>query len=247
MPAVRQVLRLLVRVAALALVMFLAAEPVLAQEKDKETDEVKARAKRQREGAGLRGGVWLVPDREVQGAQGSETPSFEGYFQRGLDLHLAIESSVGFWRRHQEIARSGGALDAVDGRSAGVYPENAEAEQVNSYIIPLFTALKLYPATRPEQPTEPYILGGVGFALGIDDRQNTAGGILGVGGGDGTVILTGFGFKAGAGVEFRLGRAFGLNVGGRYQWVRFGDEVGGERTFKGLGLDAGFTYRFQYE
>ena len=179
----------------------------------------------QRRSAGLRIGTWRVRDlQEIAGSTFSETPLFEGYFQRGLDLHLALGSTMGLWRRTQEVAGSG---------------------KVTSYIVPAFTSLKIYPLTRPEQRFEPYIDAGIGGAIGIDDREGTAGGPLGET--EGTDARFGFGFKGGGGVEWRFSRAFGLSLGGRYQWIRFGSEVGGDRTFQGLGFDAGLTYRFQYD
>lgn len=197
-------------------------------------DDPEARAKRLRQGAGLRGGAWWVQDlREVDGAEYSQLPAFDGYFQKGLDLHLALESTLGLWRRSQEIEQTG-----VGGTTR---------EEVHSYIVPLFTALKIYPFTRPTERVEPFLLGGIGFALGIDDRDTSGGNLLGLNTGSGTVLVTGFGFRLGAGAEWRFGRAFGLSVGGRYQWLRFGESLGGERSYKGLGLDAGLTYRFQYE
>src|SRR5690606_30854188 len=112
--------------------------------------------------------------------------------------------------------------------------------------LPLFTALKLYPFTRPDDAFEPFISAGVGLALGIDDRTTTSSDLLGLGAGSGTAMLTGFGFRGGAGVEWRFSQAFGLSASGRYQWIRFGGELGGERTFKGPAFEAGLTYRFQY-
>ena len=111
--------------------------------------------------------------------------------------------------------------------------------------MPMFTSLKVYPITRPEKRFEPYLDAGVGAAIGIDDREGVVGGLPGET--DGTSASLGFGFKGGLGVEWRFSRAFGLSLDGRYQWIRFGDEVGGDRSFQGLGFGAGLTYRFQYD
>lgn len=150
--------------------------------------------------------------------------AFEGYVQRGLDDHLAVESSIGFWRaRTPKLQDPPGIIVDTD-----------------TYIIPLVTALKLYPLTRPESRVEPFILGGIGFALGIADEGENA-----LGGG-GTSILTGFGFKAGAGIEIHIGRAFGVSAGTRYQWMRYREEIAGISTFKGVGFEGGITYRFLF-
>lgn len=216
------------------------AEAETTQGDDQRTEGRRAerpeeRAERERREAGLRAGVFQARGlTRVDGAGYATTPVFEGYFQKGLDKHLALESSIGFWRRTQWRQSEG-----------GLFGEGGE-EQVTSYVLPLLTAVKLYPFTAPDEGFEPYLTGGLGFALGIDDRQDTSGGFLGVGGAEGTALLTGFGFKAGAGVDMEVTGGFGVGVGARYQWMRFGAEVGGNRTYQGWALDGGLVYRFQY-
>ena len=83
--------------------------------------------------------MWRVSGlSEVSGASYSTLPAFEGYFQKGLDRHLVIETSAGLWRRSQ---RTSGA---------------AGGESIGSYVIPMLTALKLYPVTGPEHNLEPF-------------------------------------------------------------------------------------------
>jgi hypothetical protein len=194
------------------------------------------RVKQMRRGAGLRVGTWDVRGiTQVNGARVSETPLFEGYFQKGLDLHLALENSVSVYRREQRLTRPG----PIGGGEI--------EEKVSAYVIPQFTSLKLYPITRPEQRFEPYISGGAGLTIGVDDRENSeSGGLLGGGGESGTGFVAGFGLKGGLGAELRFSQAFGAGIGGRYQWVRFFGELAGERTYRGFGADIGLTYRFQY-
>jgi hypothetical protein len=196
------------------------------------------RVKEMRRGAGLRVGVWDVRGLgEVSGARVSESPLFEGYFQKGLDLHLALENTVSVYRREQRLTRSAGGIGG-----------GTVEEKVAAYVVPQFTSLKLYPFTRPEQRFEPYISGGAGLTIGIDDRENSeSGGLLGGGGQSGTGFVAGFGLKGGLGMELRFSEAFGAAAGGRYQWVRFFGELAGERTYRGLGADVGLTYRFQYD
>lgn len=202
----------------------------LATAQDVEREDPEKRVKRMRQGAGLRGGAWWVQDLpEVSDAEYSQTPAFEGYFQKGLDLHLAIETTLGLWRRSQELEETGTL--------------GTTRQEVQSYVVPSFTSIKLYPFTRPNAGAEPYVSGGIGIALGIDDRSGED--LLGVG--SGTALTTGFGFKAGLGLDWRFSRAFGLTAGGRYTWLRFSEELGGARTYRGFGLDLGLTYRFQYE
>ena len=203
------------------------------EEKTRIEEHVEA-VKLQRRGAGLRVGVWDVQGlAKVDGAEYSQSPAFEAYFQKGLDTHLVIESGLGLWRRTQHVQESG---------SFG----SSSSEQIKSYILPAFSAIKVYPLTRPETPLEPYVDAGIGFVLGIDDREVSNGGLLGAGTDAGTKFGTGYGFKAGSGLEWKFSRAFGLNAGASYQWIQFTQDLGGARTFKGLRFNGGLTYRFQY-
>jgi hypothetical protein len=207
--------------------------PELTAQQDQQSD-AESLARLARRGAGVRVGLWDVRGlNEVSGASYAETPLFEGYFQNGLDRHLALQNSVGVWRRSQEIVQSG--------------PLGSTAESVKSYVVPMFTALRFFPLTGPDQPFEPFIEAGAGISLGIDDRQTTSGGPLGLGSGNGIAMILGFGFKLGVGAEWRFSRPLGVAVGGRYQWVRFFDAVGGEKYYRGFGGEAGLTYRFQYD
>lgn len=223
--------RLIGALAALASVVLWA--PHAGAQGDTLTEQ---RVKQMRRGAGLRVGTWDVRGiTQVNGARVSETPLFEGYFQRGLDLHLALENSVSVYRREQRLTRSGG----IGGGTI--------EEKLSAYIIPQFTSLKLYPFTTPAQRFEPYLSGGAGLTIGVDDRENSgSGALLGGGGESGTGFVAGFGLKGGLGAELRFSDAFGAGVGGRYQWVRFFGELAGERTYRGFGADVGLTYRFQY-
>ncbi len=214
------------------LVAALVLSPAAASaQAEKPTDPEKT-AKLERQGVGVRGGAWWPEGlREEPDGAYAQTPWFEGYFQKGLDLHLALETAVGFWRRSQELERT----DALGAKSR---------QKVDTYIVPLFTALKFHPLTRPQDTVEPYLMGGIGVALGIDDRSGD-GGLLSPQ--TGTTVQGGLGFKLGGGLDWKLGRAFGVTVGARYQWIRFGEEVGGERTYRGFGVDVGLAYRFQYQ
>lgn len=210
-----------------------------AQELRAQTDSLsEERAKRMRRGAGVQAGMWDVRGLgQVSGARVNESPLFEGYFQKGLDLHLAMENTIGVYRREQRITRSAGGIGG-----------GTIEEKVTAYVVPQFTSIKLYPFTRPDQRFEPYIAGGAGLALGIDDRENSeSGGLLGGGGQSGVGMVAGFGLKGAVGTELRFSRAFGLALGGRYQWIRFFGELAGERTYRGFGGDLGITYRFQYD
>lgn len=226
----------IVRRSTFVAVLLGAVAPVAASAQESTPEsQLERDARLARRGAGLRGGAWEVRGlTETGGVEYATTPAFEGFFQKGLDKHLAWENSIGFWRRSQTVPGTSG----LGGRSE---------ERINVYVVPTFTALKLFPFTTPAHRLEPYFEGGAGFGLGIEDRETSgAGGLLGGGGSNGTQIVPGFGFKGGAGVDLRFSRAFGVTLGARYQWMKFFQDLGGERTYGGLGYDAGLIYRFQY-
>lgn len=187
-----------------------------------------------RGGAGLRVGNWQVRGL-VAPANGSswESVAVEGWLQKGMDRNLVVETTLGFWQRNQTTSEPGSFGSQVD-------------RELQTYLVPMLTALKLYPVTRNSTPIEPYLLAGVGLALGIDREQVTSTDAL-VPSGDNTAIRTGLGIQTGAGVEWNPGGQFGLAVGGRYQWASFSEAVGGKGLYRGPGLTAGITYRFRYQ
>jgi outer membrane protein W len=208
------------------------AAPAFAQKDSLDADE--RRVRRERSGAGISGGFWSVRGLEKRdGVDYSNSPSFEGYLAKGLDLHLTLENTLGLWIRTQEVPGSGG----LGGGSS---------EVIKSYILPQFTAIRFYPVSRPDDGLQPFVGAGAGFAIGIDDRETgSGGGLLSGMGSNGIAFVPGFGLKAHAGTEFR-GKALGVSISAKYQWIRFFQDVGGEQTFGGIGADVGFVYRFQY-
>ncbi len=211
-----------------------AATPLRAQDKsvprpDSATLQ-EQRVKRERSGAGLRVGGWMVSNlANPSGTSSSSIPDFEAYWQKGLDRHLAIETSAGLWHRQQ---------------SSG---SGTTAETVSSFVVPLLTTIKLFPFTGPEQALEPFVSAGVGFSVGLEKDNTVSGGLLGGGNANsGLNLVAGLGLRGGAGVEYRFSRAFGLSAALTYQWVLFAQDVGGQSDYKGFGLFGGLTYRFQY-
>ena len=187
-----------------------------------------------RRGGGVRVGVWNVRGLDVpSGGKQSETPAFEGYVRKGLDAHLALENSIGFWRNRQIVTTTGGPLGGTT------------TSRVDAYVVPQQTSIVFFPVTRPDRRFEPFVRGGVGITLGIEDRKGEGGSLFSPGG-DGISMVVGFGATGGGGVEWRLGNALGLSASARYQWVRFFQELGDEDTYQGLGADVGITYRFQF-
>jgi opacity protein-like surface antigen len=217
------------------IVLGLMTSTALAQQGGAAPDRGDQRAAREtRSGIAFWVGDWFVHNDEApSGVRQSETPILEVLFARGLDLHLVLENSVSFWRRSQTATLSGGA-----GGSA--------MQSVTGYIVPQFTSIRAYPFTRSTSRVEPYLRAGAGFAIGIEDRSGASAGPLGTGA-TGTSFVPGFGLTGGAGLELHASRALGLGAGARYQYVQFFNEgVAGDRIYKGVTLEGGLTYRFQY-
>lgn len=187
------------------------------------TAELEHRVQSARRGGGIRGGPWHLNGASSSGVSTSSTPAFEGYVRTGLDLHLVLENSVGVWRNRQTSSAGG-----LVGGSTSV---------ADDYVIPQFTSIVFYPFTTPTDRVEPFLRGGIGFALGVEDPQDGSGGIS---------LTPGFGTTGGAGVEWRATEALGIAVSARYQWIRFFQQFGGVQTYQGPMIEAGITYRFQY-
>jgi hypothetical protein len=188
-----------------------------------------------RRAGGLTVGHW-----ELRGVEPGATvdvstmPILSGYLRKGLDLRLALENGIGVWRRVQSTEATGG----IGGTAA---------EEVQSWVIAQTTAIRFYPMTDAGSTIEPWLLGGAGFTLGIDDRETDGGGVLGgSSGGSGVFMVPGVSLQAGTGVEWWFGESLALNAGARYQWTRFFQEFGGERTYQGPTIDLGLTYKFRY-
>lgn len=197
--------------------------------------EAETRARLARRGAGLTVGNWDVRGLEPpDGVSVSNTPLFSAWVRKGLDKRIALENGLSLWRRQQNLPASGG----IGG---------SPAEQVQSWIFAQTTAVRFFPFTDAGARFEPFVLAGAGFSLGVDDRQTESGGVLGgATGRDGLQFVPGFSAQAAAGAEFMLGESFGVTGGTRYQWTRFFQEFGGERTYQGPVYEAGLTYKFRY-
>jgi opacity protein-like surface antigen len=198
-------------------------------------DDPSVQAKRARGGGGLRVGTWQVVGLDEPGAPSStESVAAEGWYQKGFDLHIALESTMGFWQRTQTVTEVGSV--------AGTGTER----KIQSYLVPTMSTLKLYPATRPSSPLEPYLAAGVGIVLGIDHQDVSTTDPI-VAPGTTNTFHTGLGIQTGAGLEWNSPSAFGLTVGGRYQWASFAEDVGGKALYRGPAYFGGVTYRFQYQ
>ena len=198
-------------------------------------DDPSAQAKRARGGGGLRVGTWQVIGLDEPGAPSStETVAAEGWYQKGFDVHIALESTLGFWQRTQTVGESGSIIGSSTDR------------KVQTYLIPTMSTLKLYPATHPGSPLEPYLAAGAGVVFGVDHEAVSTTDPAVVPGTTNT-FHTGLGIQTGAGIEWNTPSAFGLTVGGRYQWASFGEDVGGKALYRGPAYFGGVTYRFQYQ
>ncbi|HET9439875.1 MAG TPA: hypothetical protein VFO52_06875 [Longimicrobiales bacterium] len=212
-----QVLRL-----AIFCCWWLCATPVLVDAQVPVQTPAAQQERLARRGAGVRVGFWQV---EIPADDESRSPQFEAYLQRGLDGQLTLENSVGVWW--------------VTTTAAQALPDAPDVE-TRAYIVPLLTSLKVFPMSGPGDRFEPYVMAGVGIALGIEDEGENA-----IGGG-GSTIVTGLAFRGAVGAEFRLTPAFGLSAAGKYQWTRFGEDLGITESFSGVGAEGGLTYRFPF-
>lgn len=216
----------------LALALPLGAQ-VVVQSPPESPDETRTRLARRAAGVTL--GHWDLRGVETpSGVDVSTMPLVYGFMRKGLDAHLAMENGVGVWRRVQSVPATGGI-----GGSPG--------EEVQSWVIAQTTAIRFYPASESGAVFEPWILGGAGFSFGIDDRDTQGGGLLGGSTGSaGLEIVPGFSLQGGAGAEWWFSESLALNAGARFQWTRFFQEFGGERTYQGPSYEVGLTYKFQY-
>ncbi|GAC1697373.1 MAG: hypothetical protein NVS9B3_15110 [Gemmatimonadaceae bacterium] len=226
--------------AALAALSLCLALPAAAQSSARADTtkpvDAERRAQMERRGGGLRVGTFNPNGlTDPTGSSSSTSPVFEGYVRTGLDLHLVLENSVGVWRRSQTVTQT----------TNGLTGSTTTTETRDTYIIPQLTSVVFYPATAPDDAFEPYVGAGIGFALGVDDRKGGGSTSL-FGGSSGVSLSPGLGAQTGLGVEYRFTQALGAAVGGRYQYIRFLQDVGGRDTYQGLGATVGLTYRFQF-
>jgi hypothetical protein len=213
-----------------SLLVLVTATGAAAQDKQPESKQEET-ARLARKSAGVLISTWGLLDSPATGATtADDSPLGIGYFRKGIDKHLAVETTVGVWRRVVTTPASGG----LGGSSGG---------KTTALLLPQFTSLKLFPFTTPDMPLEPFISAGVGFTLGFQSSSGS-GGLLGGGGGSG--MIAGVGGNGGAGVEWRFSPAFGLTAGGHYTYIQFFDNLAGEKLYRGTGATLGMTYRFQY-
>ena len=198
----------------------LAGHPNSARGQQAPTTRTDEELQQARNASGLSVGEWHVPAPTTTGASYSSSLMFSGITQRGLSVHVALESSAGLWRRV-------GTTPQPDGKPV----------VTKSYLIPLLDCLKVYPFTRASNRIEPYLTTGLGFGLGIQQESTNA-----IGGG-GTAVVTGFAVKVGVGVEYHLSRRFGFLADGRYLWMNLSDRISEQGAFSGGGVEAGMTYK----
>lgn len=197
--------------------------------------DAESRARLARRAAGVTVGHWDLRGIEAPSTvEVSTLPMLYGFMRKGLDARLSLENGIGIWRRVQTTPATGG-LGGTPG------------EEVQSWVIAQTTAIRFFPVTDAGAMLEPWILGGAGFSFGIDDRDTQGGGVLGgTSGGAGLEIVPGFTLQGGAGAEWWFTSSLALNLGARFQWTRFFQDFGGERTYQGPSYEVGLTYKFQY-
>ncbi|HEX6558794.1 MAG TPA: hypothetical protein VF021_05010 [Longimicrobiales bacterium] len=177
-----------------------------------------------RRGLGIVVGNWVVPRPDiVRAVQPTYRRSLMGeiHFRRELTERVVLETSVGAWRRISERPSALGSTVTT-----------------RTYIVPLLTALRVFPITTVRNSIEPYLVGGAGLAVGVQQQSENSPG------GGGRSIVTGVGVRAGAGIEIHVYDRFGVLLGGHVQGVRFGEAVDEQEAFAGAGVQGGLSYRF---
>src|SRR5690349_10260671 len=185
-----------------------------AQDKPKSTlSPAEEKARMARKGAGLIVGTWSLVDDPASGTTTTDDAPFflEGYVRKGLDKHVALETTLGIWRRVISDPGTGGPFGSAGGKTTVL-------------LLPNMTSIRLFPFTTPENKFEPYISAGAGFTIGVVSESGGGGLVGGSGGVSG--LTAGVGGRLMAGVEWRLGDAFGLTAGGHYTYIQFFDKLG---------------------
>ena len=218
--------RATIRVFHLGLLLALVAAAPVARAADA-TDDVTARTQRARNGAGVLVSTWQ-PD-EPTGFLNSETPAFQAYLQKGLDQHLAWENTLGYWQRTSKWSDTQPLVGTTN-------------HELETYLVPTITALRLYPFDLPTTAIEPFVSAGVGPVLGVQQNKTT-GGLSPV---NETTMHAGLGVRAGAGVVLHASEAFGITAGGHFESASFGTDMVGNKLYQAWGVDLGLAYRFQY-
>jgi opacity protein-like surface antigen len=210
--------------AALLFALAVAAAPALAAVP---TDAIEAGAQRARNGAGLQISSWQ-PD-EPAGFGNTNTFAFHGFFTKGIDQHLAWENTLGYWGRTSKWSESQPIIGTTN-------------HELQTHLVPMITALRLYPATTSGNPVEPYITAGVGPVLGVQ-LQKASGAITAD---QATTTQVGLGVRVGVGADLWATQVFGITAGAHFESASFGQDMASERLYQAWGGDFGFSYRFQY-
>lgn len=212
-------------VAAATLVLAFGARPARAQETMAQSFSYLRR------GLGLRAGVWQLSTTVPDSARATQWPLIEVFYQRGMGRHLAMENSLGLFRR-RVTAEAGTSLFG-----------NTGTTQITSYIIPFTIGVDYFPFTRAGSLLEPFVRADVGFAIGVDSSRNSGTGPFG--GSGGTSTSTGFGARGGAGLKLALGSRLALAVDANYMLEYFGADIGIGQSYHGPQFDAGLMYRLR--
>lgn len=192
---------------------------------------LEARVRGMRSGIGVAVGSWRLQDDTVAaGGSASGFPTIEAYYAHGLDLHLALEQSVAFWRRVERLP--------------GDAPAGVAASEVTSWVVTQLTSLRAFPFTRPTAALEPWLRGSAGFALGIEERVDAPGTAAES---STTDFVPGIALVGTAGLAWHVSRAFDLTAGAGYRWQHFFEGgLGGRRAWRGLDVGGGLGYHFQF-
>ncbi len=190
----------------------------------------------------IRFGAWFPRDVEKTFTQQSaeNIPQTIDQSQAiGLDFHyryeigwpLLFDFSIGGWY-------STYAFKALETLSSPSLVQEADAWVA---IAPITAGLSVNPLPKGN-PLQPYATAGIGAYVGVSGTSDVIVGRPGTHSDDKTLVA--FGGYAGVGLAFMLTRGFGLDIGVKYQFVSFKEEMfTKQKDFTGLQILAGITTR----
>lgn len=216
----RGVLKSVLFAASAALALTASVLPVAGQSSSRQRED------RLRRGVLLSVGLWNPQVRNPRGADVWASPLFELAYLDGSGPHLAVENLIGLFVRDIR-ARSATPLYGSGTR------------RIRSVIVPLMTGFKYYPFTTPQARLQPFIHGGLGFALDVE-RTWQQGGPLGSGTDGNTTV--GLGASVDAGIDLLL-RRVGVVLDGGYMFQWMGGQFDAGRSYPGVTAGLALTYR----
>lgn len=183
---------------------------------------------------GLKGGVWRVDKAKdmistsvYKASSNTYSPYLELYFSLGLKKGFCLEFLLG------SCSRGETRFDVPD----GYFWESIT-------IVPLsFGAKHFFFSKNPKRKWKPYTDLGLSYVIGSSklDYGSFGSGEKYFFEGFGKSRST-FGLFLGGGLDYSLSELLWVNFDLKYQWIKFGKEVGGLKDYGGTRLTLGLSY-----